>query len=109
MRNTPPTQTRATQDFYTRVVAGLERHAAKLYAAGDMADIPDRNMRVAIAYGCLEPTVTEATAWQSAGFVSVFPSSATWNFLFLNQTDWLWDGAYRLKSRGRDKALDPTG
>lgn len=62
MRNTPPTQTRATQDFYTRVVAGLERHAAKLYAAGDMADIPDRNMRVAIAYGCLEPTVTEATA-----------------------------------------------
>jgi hypothetical protein len=62
MRTTHLTQTRETQSFYRRVVARLERHAAKLLAAGDMAEIPDRNVRVAIAYACLEPTVTEATA-----------------------------------------------
>ena len=62
MRPDQPTQTQATQSFYLRIVARLDRHATRLVEAGEMAVIDDKNVRIAIAYRDLEPTITAASA-----------------------------------------------
>jgi len=57
-----PTHTRTTQSFYDRVVARLERRAAEMVEQDLMVEVPDRNLRLALAFDDLEPTVMPATA-----------------------------------------------
>lgn len=62
MQGVSLTKTPQTKWFYARVVARLERHADALVAAGEMVQLPDRNLRLALAFDHLEPRISEGTA-----------------------------------------------
>jgi integrase len=62
MQGASLTKTPQTKSFYARVVARIERHADKLVEAGEMVELADRNLRLALAFDHLEPRVSEGTA-----------------------------------------------
>lgn len=56
------TKTPDTCAFYKRVAGRLERHAEQMQSRGDLGNLTDLNMRLAMAYRDLEPTVQASTA-----------------------------------------------
>ena len=62
MPTSKPTKTPDTCAFYKRVAGRLERHAEQMQNRGDLGNLTDLNLRLAMAYRDLEPTVQSSTA-----------------------------------------------
>lgn len=62
MQPTNPTRTPETEAAYKRVIKTLENHAAKMQERGDIGEVGDPNLLLAIALHELEPWVTASTA-----------------------------------------------
>lgn len=56
------TKTSGTCAFYKRVAVRLEGHAKQMQMRGDLGNLADVNLRMAMAYRDLEPTVQSSTA-----------------------------------------------
>ena len=91
MHTPTKTKSKSTIAFYARVVMRLQRHADAMVRNGDMIQIDDASLRLALAFEDLEPRVSEATArlYRSAliHFIQTHPTPSVWDALHILQPE----------------------
>jgi hypothetical protein len=62
MQHKPYVNARTAKSFVDRVVRVLERRAAASVVVGEMGSVTDRNMQLVLAFGDIEPKISDETA-----------------------------------------------